>query len=896
MSTNCNCSKCKKLRNTQGNKRSSCTDDDCVACQKYIHQETRYWCDRCNKYHQIKNAGWVEKNHYTNNIYSKRNPILKNNQKSRDPKKSNRQNQGSKLKRSTKSKSKKGEKPNTDRVGPAGPIGLRGPKGDAGPNGLTGPIGPQGLVGASGKTGSKGDSGTQGIQGPTGKDGIGGQNTASGIKGDVGPQGDQGISGPPGKDGTNGQKGDAGPQGSLGAKGDVGLQGIKGPSGINGQKGNAGPQGSPGRKGDIGSRGFLGIKGEVGPQGSRGLPGVDGKRGNIGPQGPPGTKGDIGPQGIQGPSGKDGQSSNITSENIQGPPGQDGLDGQKGDIGPQGTQGSSGKDGLDGQKGDIGQSGQDGLDGETTIGRQLTSYSKGIVLTGTTEIPGNSLVLIDDQSGPISLILPTNPPDGTTIVIKNVRVGGSTSRIEIRPGDVFNETIESPTGFSKYPPDTLTFATFQGGITGESYEWMFCTSTTPSSWVLILDSKALKLTIPLAPPTEGSASIIKLGSKIFEEQKDTCCPIITEFGVGSGFFIREDGYICTCAHVVLASGGSIPNANRASIVIVDLTNANGVKGKNVQVRCDIVGIDQAADIAVLKVRTTSQDSIFGFNLTNQSSIVWGDSTNALEGSPCHVIGQPEGIDRRSISSGTLRDNKFIATSNPLAPEGIFFDAPIHPGNSGSPVFDSIGKVIGMACYSYTSSTGNGGIISLEDMAGGTCQYIMQHVTNSIISTGSDYDGNKKGYLGLGSWTPCIGVELYNLRVNNPAFSLIGEANGLVVKSLDIIGGVSGRRAHQATIPILVNDVLLEIQVKNQDNTKIKLGVYDDQYHIGRMTWLHPPGTILTLTVIRPSTGQTFTTDLTLDVYPDQKDVVFSSSNFKSIDTLSSTVNHLIREN
>ena len=585
-----------------------------------------------------------------------------------------------------------------------------------------------------------------------------------------------------------------------------------------------------------------------------------------------GLKGDIGSQGIQGSSGKDG------------------LDGQKGDIGPQGIQGSSGKDGLDGQKGDIGPSGQDGLDGGTTIGRQLVSYSKGVILTGTTEIPGNSLVLIDDQSGPISLILPTNPPDGTTVIIKNVRVGGSASRIEIRPGDVFNETIENPTGFSKYPPDTLTFAAFQGGIVGESYEWMYCTSITPSTWVLILDSKALKLTIPLTSVTEKS------GSKIFEEQKDACCPIITEFGVGSGFFIREDGYICTCAHVVMENGGSIPNANRASIIIVDLTNANGVKGKNIQVRCDIVGIDQAADIAVLKVRTTSQDSIFGFNLTNQSSIVWGDSTNALEGSHCHVIGQPEGIDRRSISSGTLRDNKFIATSNPLAPEGIFFDTPIHPGNSGSPVFGSTGKVIGMACYSYTSSTGNGGIISLEDMAGGTCQYIMQHVTDSIISTGSDYDGNKKGYLGLGSWTPCIGVELYNLKVNNPAFSLIGEANGLVVKSLDIIDGVSGRRAHQATIPILVNDVLLEIQVKNQDNTKIKLGVYDDQYHIGRMTWLHPPGAILTLTVIRPSTGQTFTTDLTLDIYPDQKDVVFSSSNFKSIDTLSSTVNHLIREN
>ena len=174
------------------------------------------------------------------------------------------------------------------------------------------------------------------------------------------------------------------------------------------------------------------------------------------------------------------------------------------------------------------------------------------------------------------------------------------------------------------------------------------------------------------------------------------------------------------------------------------------------------------------------------------------------------------------------------------------------------------------------------------MAGGTCQYIMKHVTDYIISNGTNYGGNQKGYLGLGSWTPCIGAELYNLRVSNPAFTSIGQVNGLIVKSLDTTGGTSGRRVHQATVPIVANDVLLDVQVKNQSGSKIKLGVYDQQYHIGRVTWLHPPGTVLTLTVVRPSTGQTFTTDVTLDSYPNQKDVVFSSSNFKPIDTMPAT--------
>ena len=640
-----------------------------------------------------------------------------------------------------------------------------------------------------------------------------------------------GPTGPTGPQGVSGQPGDSG---LIGQEGPTGPQGIIGTDGISGKDGSDGPRGIDGATGPTGLQGEpgpVGITtnaGFTGPTGPQGHQGLEGQQGQQGLASSTGATGPIGPQGIQGQDGMIGPQGLASSTGATGPIGPQGQDGMIGPQGPSGQDGMVGPQGIQGQGGTVGSQGPPGQDG--------TAGSQGI--------QGQ-----DGTAGPQGL----SGQDGMTGPQGPIGPQGLQGAQGLDGMDGLDGT-SGPTGFT--------------GPTGPSF----------------LSTSLVEVEGPISQANYS----INMGPEVFKGRKDACCPIITEFGLGSGFFIRGDGYICTCAHVILENGGSSPNDKRASLIIVDITNANGVVGKNIQVRCDVVGIDQAADIAVLKVRTISQDSSFGFDLTNQSSIIWGDSTTTPEGTSCYIIGQPEGIDRRSISHGTLRDNKFIATSNPLAPEGIFFDCPIHPGNSGSPVFDAVGRVIGIACYSYTSSTGNGGIISLEDMAGGTCQYITKHVTDYIVSNGTDYGGSQKGYLGLSSWAPCIGVELYNLRVNNPAFTSIGQVNGLVVKSLDTTGGTPGRRAHQATIPILVNDVLLEIQIKNQNGSKIKLGVYDQQYHIGRITWLNPPGTILTLTVIRPSTGQTFTTDIILDNYPNQKDVVFSSSNFKSIDTMPET--------
>jgi S1-C subfamily serine protease len=392
---------------------------------------------------------------------------------------------------------------------------------------------------------------------------------------------------------------------------------------------------------------------------------------------------------------------------------------------------------------------------------------------------------------------------------------------------------------------------------------------------------------PPGPPgmdgMDGDVSIDV--AKLFNRVKDQCVAISTIFGssasIGSGFFIRENGHIVTNSHVVM--NGDIV----AKEILADITNVNG-SGINVQLKCKLIGYDKAGDIAVIRTLTEAEDSEWGMDLVSQPSAIWGNSDDSTEGSPCFIIGQASSLDRRSISVGTVRDNKFITTFNPLATEALFFQTPIRPGNSGSPIFDRRGEVIGIASYNYTEKSGS----NMEDMSGGTNQVIAEFVTDLIIS---NYVGTpvnyQKGYLGIDAWAPCIGINLRNLRVTYPNFksSNTGKPSGMIIQSVDKSGAGQDRRVHNASIPLLVNDVILSAQLRNQPSSKIDIGVYDDQYHPSRLMWHNVDGTILTLEVIRPSSGVSFLTDVILDSYPYKKDVVFSGANVKPIPNANAAV-------
>ncbi len=150
-------------------------------------------------------------------------------------------------------------------------------------------------------------------------------------------------------------------------------------------------------------------------------------------------------------------------------------------------------------------------------------------------------------------------------------------------------------------------------------------------------------------------------------------------GLGSGFIVRPDGVIITNAHVV----------EDASEVTVKLTDKREFKAK-------LIGIDKATDTAVLKI-----------DAHDLPVVRLGDPAQAAVGDWVLAIGSPFGFEN-SVSAGIIS-----AKSRALPDEGyvafIQTDVAVNPGNSGGPLFNINGEVIGINSQIYTQSGGYQGL-------------------------------------------------------------------------------------------------------------------------------------------------------------------------------------------
>jgi S1-C subfamily serine protease len=160
-------------------------------------------------------------------------------------------------------------------------------------------------------------------------------------------------------------------------------------------------------------------------------------------------------------------------------------------------------------------------------------------------------------------------------------------------------------------------------------------------------------------------------------------------GLGSGFVISGDGDIATNAHVV--TGGSGRSIHPASRVFVRFSDGDQVDAK-------VIGFDPNADVALVRVPTA------GLRLR---PLPLGNSANVIVGAPVMVIGSPFGEDQ-SLSVGVISGtNRTISSLTGFTIEGaIQTDAAINHGNSGGPLLDGRGRVLGIASQ-IDSSSGEG---------------------------------------------------------------------------------------------------------------------------------------------------------------------------------------------
>jgi S1-C subfamily serine protease len=159
-------------------------------------------------------------------------------------------------------------------------------------------------------------------------------------------------------------------------------------------------------------------------------------------------------------------------------------------------------------------------------------------------------------------------------------------------------------------------------------------------------------------------------------------------GLGSGFVVDGRGYIATNAHVVR---GDPPELKRASSVFINFSDGNRVPAK-------VVGDDLNADVALLKVNPA------GLTLT---PLALGSSHGLVVGTPVAAIGSPFGQEQ-SLSVGVISaTNRDIDSLTQFKIGGaIQTDAAINHGNSGGPLLNAHGQVIGI--NSQIESTGGGG--------------------------------------------------------------------------------------------------------------------------------------------------------------------------------------------
>jgi S1-C subfamily serine protease len=167
----------------------------------------------------------------------------------------------------------------------------------------------------------------------------------------------------------------------------------------------------------------------------------------------------------------------------------------------------------------------------------------------------------------------------------------------------------------------------------------------------------------------------------------------TEEAQGSGFVISPKGYIFTNSHVITNAGSSGP-VRAADHVYVEFSDVDRVAAK-------VVGWDVYDDVGLVKV-DPSEHRLTPVPLGNSASVVVGEPVAAI-GSPLGnenslAVGVVSAVHRSidSITAGVYRLTDAIQT-----------DAPITHGNSGGPLFDARGRVIGInAQIRSQASTGN----------------------------------------------------------------------------------------------------------------------------------------------------------------------------------------------
>jgi serine protease Do len=243
-------------------------------------------------------------------------------------------------------------------------------------------------------------------------------------------------------------------------------------------------------------------------------------------------------------------------------------------------------------------------------------------------------------------------------------------------------------------------------------------------------------------------------------------------GEGSGFIVSADGYIMTNAHVVRG----------ASEVVVKMTDRREFPAK-------VIGLDDRTDVAVLKIEAK-----------NLPTVRIGDPAKLRPGQWVVAIGSPFGMEN-SVTAGIVSAVSRTLPGDQYVPF-IQTDVAVNPGNSGGPLFNLNGEVVGINSQIYSQSGGYMGLSFAIPMD------VANNVREQLVKSGRV----TRGRIGVGI-QPVSAALADSFGLDRPRGALVGnvEAGGPAdkagIKSGDIILSVDGRGVELDTdLPSLISSI------------------------------------------------------------------------------------------
>ena len=258
------------------------------------------------------------------------------------------------------------------------------------------------------------------------------------------------------------------------------------------------------------------------------------------------------------------------------------------------------------------------------------------------------------------------------------------------------------------------------------------TSGRHAAQLAVSDATMVQHTVRLAALEAAVPGVARVP---FENVKRTCSQICFRLSgasyIGSGWFYYDSaddlphGYFVTAAHCVMTvDNGTVETL--ASGFIQDPTTGNWRA-------IDVASVfyDGVADIALIKTNVDlSRNAQCALRLA---------TTGASAGDTCYVVGNPAGLDEDSVSVGCVRDPHYTEPTGHQITDSIFVTCAGMGGNSGGPIVNTAGGVIGI--YTFSSGTAFGGGSNV-----GTLRKSL-----SVLKTLRNY--RQKRYLGLGWHVP-----------------------------------------------------------------------------------------------------------------------------------------------